>query len=138
MKNNSDEAPANDSLWKEVENLKSNKNFLMQKLVKLKQHQEYVENKLLLLTYRLQGMEKHHQQLLSFFVMVAQSPGFKVQLLQPNKNIVGGNGSGDRCYGSGRGGRGEKIRGDSMVVERLAAGGGGGWEGERKEKERER
>ncbi|XP_015957202.1 heat stress transcription factor A-8 [Arachis duranensis] len=83
---NSDEAPANDGLWKEVENLKSNKNSLMQELVKLRQHQESAENKLLLLTDRLQGMEKHQQQMLSFLVMVVQSPGFMVQLLQPNEN----------------------------------------------------
>ncbi|RYR17762.1 hypothetical protein Ahy_B03g062445 isoform A [Arachis hypogaea] len=83
---NSDEAAANDGLWKEVENLKSNKNSLMQELVKLRQHQESAENKLLLLTDRLQGMEKHQQQMLSFLVMVVQSPGFMVQLLQPNEN----------------------------------------------------
>ena len=69
-----------------MENLKSNKNSLMQELVKLRQHQESAENKLLLLTDRLQGMEKHQQQMLSFLVMVVQSPGFMVQLLQPNEN----------------------------------------------------
>ena len=89
QQDNSDEASqeaANHGLWKEVENLKSNKNSLMQQLVKLRQHQESAENKLLLLTDRLQGMEKHQQQMLSFLVMVVQSPGFMVQLLQPNEN----------------------------------------------------
>ncbi|KAL4374618.1 hypothetical protein AHAS_Ahas05G0199800 [Arachis hypogaea] len=82
-------------------------------------------------------MEKHQQQMLSFLVMVAQSPGFMVQLLQPNENIVGRNGSGGRCCSSRSGKRDEEIGGDRMVAERLTAGGGGGWEGERKEKERE-
>ncbi|BAT72706.1 hypothetical protein LR48_Vigan325s004600 [Vigna angularis] len=73
-------------LWKEVENLKSDKNSLTQELVKLRQHQESAENKLLLLSDRLQGMEKHQQQMLSFLVMVVQSPGFLVQLLHPKEN----------------------------------------------------
>ncbi|KAJ1437860.1 Winged helix-like DNA-binding domain superfamily [Sesbania bispinosa] len=80
-----EEAP-NHGLWKEVENLKSDKNSLMQELVKLGQHLESAENKLLLLSDRLQGMEKHQQQMLSFLVMVVQSPGFMVQLLQPKDN----------------------------------------------------
>ncbi|KAK7358214.1 hypothetical protein VNO77_00139 [Canavalia gladiata] len=82
----SQEAAAHHGLWKEVENLKSDKNSLMQELVKLRQHQESSENKLLLLSDRLQGMEKHQQQMLSFLVMVVQSPGFLVQLLQPKEN----------------------------------------------------
>ncbi|XP_027342311.1 heat stress transcription factor A-8 [Abrus precatorius] len=84
------EEPSHESphhgLWKEVENLKSDKNSLMQELVKLRQHQESSDNKLLLLSDRLQGMEKHQQQMLSFLVMVVQSPGFMVQLLQPKEN----------------------------------------------------
>lgn len=81
----SHEAP-NHGLWKEVENLKSDKNSLTQELVKLRQHQESAEKKLLRLSDRIQGMEKHQQQMLSFLVMVVQSPGFMVQLLQPKEN----------------------------------------------------
>ncbi|TKY60995.1 Heat stress transcription factor A-8 [Spatholobus suberectus] len=76
----------NHCLWKEVENLKSDKNSLTQELVILRQHQESAENKLLRLSDRIQGMEKHQQQMLSFLVMVVQSPGFMVQLLQPKEN----------------------------------------------------
>ncbi|EXB53850.1 Heat stress transcription factor A-8 [Morus notabilis] len=73
-------------MWKEVENLKTDKNVLMQELVKLQQHQEISENKLLVLRDRLQGLEKNQQQMLSFLVMAMQSPGFFVQLLQPKEN----------------------------------------------------
>lgn len=78
------EAPSH-GLWKEVENLKLDKNSLTQEMVKLRQHQESSDNKLLLLSDRLQGMEEHQQQMLSFLVMVVQSPGFMVQLLQPKE-----------------------------------------------------
>ncbi|MED6204485.1 hypothetical protein PIB30_009490 [Stylosanthes scabra] len=83
--NNGDHQNPNsdDGLWKEVENLKSDKNSLMQELVKLRQHQESSENKLVLLTDRIQGMETHQQQMLSFLVMVVQNPAFMLQLLQP-------------------------------------------------------
>lgn len=73
-------------LWKELESLKTDKNALMQELVKLRQHQESSENKLLLLTDRLQGMENNQQQMLSFLVMAMQIPGFMVQLLKPKEN----------------------------------------------------
>lgn len=73
-------------LWKEVENLKTDKNVLMQELVKLRQHQETAENKLLRLRDKVQGMEKNQQQMLSFLVMAMQSPDFFVQLLQPKEN----------------------------------------------------
>ncbi|KAK7251663.1 hypothetical protein RIF29_35047 [Crotalaria pallida] len=83
-------APAQEAevhgLEKEIENLKSDKNSLVQEFVKLKQHQESAESKLLVLSGRLQGMEKHQQQMLSFLVMVVQSPAFMVQLLQPKEN----------------------------------------------------
>ncbi|XP_022942462.1 heat stress transcription factor A-8-like isoform X2 [Cucurbita moschata] len=72
-------------LWKEVENLKIDKNAVMQELVKLRQQQETSENKMLLLRDRLQGMEKNQQQMLSFLVMAVQSPGFLVQFLQPKE-----------------------------------------------------
>ncbi|KAJ4832166.1 hypothetical protein Tsubulata_039079 [Turnera subulata] len=73
-------------LWKEVENLKTDKNAVMQELVKLKQHQETADNKLILLRDRMQGMEKNQQQMLSFLVMAMQSPGFLVQLLPKKEN----------------------------------------------------
>lgn len=76
----------NTELWKEVENLKTDKNALMQELVKLTQYQETADNKVLLLKDRLQGMEKSQQQLLSFLIMAMQSPGFLVQLVQPKEN----------------------------------------------------
>lgn len=69
-------------LWKEIENLKTDKNALMQELVKLRQHQETSDNKLLLLGERLHGMEKNQQQMLSFLVMAMQSPAFLVQMLR--------------------------------------------------------
>ncbi|KAK3199768.1 hypothetical protein Dsin_009191 [Dipteronia sinensis] len=76
----------NSALWKEVENLKTDKSALAQELVKLRQYQETADNKLLLLRERLQGMEKSQQQMLSFLVMAMQCPGFLVQLLQPKEN----------------------------------------------------
>ncbi|BBG94601.1 Heat stress transcription factor A-8 [Prunus dulcis] len=74
-------------LWREVENLKTDKVALKQELVKLRQHQEISENNLLLLRNRLCGMEKNQQQMLSFLVMAMQSPGFLVQLLQPKETV---------------------------------------------------
>ncbi|XP_054825669.1 heat stress transcription factor A-8 [Prosopis cineraria] len=76
----------NHNLWKEVENLKTDRNALTQELVKVRQHQESSKNKLLLLTNRLHGMEKNQQQMLSFLVMAMQVPGFMVQLLQRKEN----------------------------------------------------
>lgn len=73
-------------MWEEVESLKIDKNALTQQLVKLRQHQETAESKLLLLRERLQGMEKNQQQMLSFLVMAMQSPEFLVQFLQPKEN----------------------------------------------------
>ncbi|KAI5382708.1 hypothetical protein KIW84_070217, partial [Lathyrus oleraceus] len=75
----------NSSLWKQVENLKSDRKTLTQELVKHK-HLESSESKLLLLSDRLDGMEKHQQQMLSFLVMVVQCPGFLAQLLHPKEN----------------------------------------------------
>ncbi|KAI5579967.1 hypothetical protein POPTR_008G136800v4 [Populus trichocarpa] len=81
------ESVENAGLWKEVENLKTGKIALTQELVKLSQHQETADNKLLLLRDRLQGMEKNQQQMLSFLVMAMQkSPGFLAQLLHKKEN----------------------------------------------------
>ncbi|KAA8529790.1 hypothetical protein F0562_034110 [Nyssa sinensis] len=76
----------NTGLWKEVESLKTDKNVLMQELIKLRQHQQTSQSKLLLLSEQLQGMEKNQQQMLSFIVMAMQNPGFLVQLLHPKEN----------------------------------------------------
>ncbi|KAE8661485.1 Heat stress transcription factor A-8 [Hibiscus syriacus] len=80
----SSENNENIKLWKEVENLKTDKKALTQELVKLGQCQEIADNKLLLLKDRLQGMEKSQQQLLSFLIMAMQSPGFLIQLKENN------------------------------------------------------
>lgn len=63
-------------LWKEVESLKTDKNMLMQELVKQRQHQKTSQNKMLVLREQLKGMEQNQQQMLSFIVAAMQSPGF--------------------------------------------------------------
>ncbi|XP_077230309.1 heat stress transcription factor A-1-like [Tasmannia lanceolata] len=70
----------------EIEQLKRDKNVLMQELVKLRLHQQSTEPQLLALRQRLEGMEKHQQQMVSFFAMAMQTPGFLGQLLQQNDN----------------------------------------------------
>ncbi|KAL7149564.1 hypothetical protein ABFS83_05G049800 [Erythranthe nasuta] len=74
------------ALWKEVENLKTDKNALTQQLMKLSQHQQNSQSKMLLVRKQLQGMEKNQQQMLSFIVMAMQSPEFMVQFFQPKEN----------------------------------------------------
>ncbi|KAL5553283.1 hypothetical protein UlMin_040684 [Ulmus minor] len=102
-----------DRLWKEVENLKTDKNVLMQELVNLRQHQETAENKLILLRDRLQGMEKNQQQMLSFLVMAIQSPVF-VKLLQPKENNWRMAEAGNML---GRGmGKEKRLASDNMIV----------------------
>lgn len=76
----------NAGLWKEVESLKTDKNMLMQELIKLRQHQQTSQTKMLVVREQLKGMEKNQQQMLSFIVMAMQSPGFLVKLLQPKDN----------------------------------------------------
>ncbi|CAI0432051.1 unnamed protein product [Linum tenue] len=73
-------------LCKEIENLKIDRNAVTQELVKLRQHQETADKKLLLLRDRLKGMETNQEQMLSFLVLVMQHPGFVVQLLNPKEN----------------------------------------------------
>ncbi|XP_057478939.1 heat stress transcription factor A-8-like isoform X1 [Actinidia eriantha] len=80
------EEEKNSELWKEVESLKTDKNVLMQELVKLRQHQQTSQSKMVVLREQLKGMEENQQQMLSFIVMAMQSPGFLVQLLQPKEN----------------------------------------------------
>ncbi|KAI3730494.1 hypothetical protein L1987_61664 [Smallanthus sonchifolius] len=71
------------NLWKEVESLKTDKNMLMQELVKQRQHQETSKTKMLVLREQVKGMEKNQHQMLSFIVMAMQSPGFIAQLSPP-------------------------------------------------------
>ncbi|KAI3734104.1 hypothetical protein L6452_13567 [Arctium lappa] len=71
------------NLWKEVESLKTDKNVLMQELVKQRQHQETSQTKMLVLRDQLKGMEKNQHQMLSFIVTAMQSPGFFAQLSPP-------------------------------------------------------
>lgn len=73
-------------LWKEVESLKTGKNALMQELIKLRQHQQTSQSKLVVLGEQLKGMEKNQQQMLSFIVMAMQSSGLLIKLLQPKEN----------------------------------------------------
>ncbi|XAR72179.1 hypothetical protein NMG60_11018731 [Bertholletia excelsa] len=73
-------------LWKEVESLKTDKNVLMQELVKLRQHQQNSRSKLLVVGEQLEGMEKNQQQMLSFMVMAMQNSEFLVQLLHPKES----------------------------------------------------
>ncbi|KAL6577494.1 hypothetical protein OROMI_009822 [Orobanche minor] len=74
------------ALWKEVENLKTDKIALTQELLKLSQHQQTSQSKMLLLREQMKGMEKNQQQMLSFIVMAMQSPEFMLQFFQPKEN----------------------------------------------------
>lgn len=86
IKSCTSEESKNLELWKEVENLKDERNVLTQELVKLKEHQQNSESKLILLREQLKVREKNQQQMLSFIVMAMQSPSFLVQFFQPKEN----------------------------------------------------
>ncbi|VFQ66478.1 unnamed protein product [Cuscuta campestris] len=73
-------------LLKEVEILKTDKNTLTQQLIKLRQHLQNSQRKLLLLREQMKGMEKKQLQMLSFIVLAMQNPGFLVQFLHPIEN----------------------------------------------------
>ncbi|XXG51204.1 hypothetical protein AAC387_Pa02g5029 [Persea americana] len=75
-------------LEEEIEGLKRDKNVLAQELVKLRQHQQSTDLLVRDLRRRVQGMEQHQQQMLSFFVMAMQRPGFFAQLLQQNDRLL--------------------------------------------------
>ncbi|XP_049408000.1 heat stress transcription factor A-8 [Solanum stenotomum] len=85
IKSCTSEESKNLELWKEVENLKDERNVLTQELVKLKEHQQNSESKLILLREQLKVREKNQQQMLSFIVMAMQSPSFLVQFFQPKE-----------------------------------------------------
>lgn len=72
-------------LWKEVENLKIDRNAVTLELKKLRQHQETSQSKVLLMRDQLKGMEKNQQQMLSFIVMAMQTPKFLEQFLKPKE-----------------------------------------------------
>ncbi|VFQ86481.1 unnamed protein product [Cuscuta campestris] len=73
-------------LLKEVEILKADKNTLTQQLIKLRQHLQNSQRKLLHLREQMKGMEKKQLQMLSFIVLAMQNPGFLVQFLHPIEN----------------------------------------------------
>ncbi|KAG1334852.1 heat stress transcription factor A-1 [Cocos nucifera] len=70
----------------EIEMLKRDKNVLMQELVKLRQHQQNTDHEVRILRQRIQGMEQHQQQMMSFLAMAVKSPGFVAQLMQQSGN----------------------------------------------------
>ncbi|KAL5065823.1 hypothetical protein RYX36_027560, partial [Vicia faba] len=79
-------------LEEEVEQLKRDKNVLMQELVRLRQHRQTTNNQLQTMVQRLQGMEQQQQQMMSFLAKVVQSPGFFAQFVQQqndnNRHII--------------------------------------------------
>ncbi|GMH22590.1 hypothetical protein Nepgr_024433 [Nepenthes gracilis] len=72
-----------------IERLKSDKNVLMQELVRLRQQQQVTDNGLQTLVQRLQVMEQRQQQMMSFLAKAMQSPGFLAQLMQPQTESKG-------------------------------------------------
>ncbi|KAJ6849427.1 heat stress transcription factor A-1-like [Iris pallida] len=71
-------------LEEEVEQLKRDKNVLMQELVRLRQQQQTTDHQLQTMGQRLKGMEQRQQQMMSFLAKAMQSPGFLSQLMQQN------------------------------------------------------
>ncbi|KAJ6845896.1 heat stress transcription factor A-1-like [Iris pallida] len=71
-------------LEEEVEQLKRDKNVLMQELVRLRQQQQTTDHQLQKMGQRLKGMEQRQQQMMSFLAKAMQSPGFLSQLMQQN------------------------------------------------------
>lgn len=69
-------------LEEEVEQLKRDKNVLMQELVKLRQQQQTTDNKLQVMVKHLQAMEQRQQQIMSFLAKAVQNPTFLSQFIQ--------------------------------------------------------
>ncbi|ESQ55645.1 hypothetical protein EUTSA_v10025116mg [Eutrema salsugineum] len=69
-------------LEEEVEQLKRDKNVLMQELVKLRQQQQSTDNKLQVMVKSLQAMEQRQQQIVSFLAKAVQNPTFLSQFIQ--------------------------------------------------------
>lgn len=81
-------------LEEEVEQLKRDKNVLMQELVRLRQHQQATDQQMQTVGQRVQVMEQRQQQMMSFLAKAMHSPGFLAQLVpQKNENNmrIGGN-----------------------------------------------
>ncbi|XP_054812328.1 heat stress transcription factor A-1b-like isoform X2 [Prosopis cineraria] len=82
-------------LEEEVEQLKRDKNVLMQELVRLRQQQQATDNQLQGVGQRVQVMEQRQQQMMSFLAKAMQNPGFLAQFVQQqsdsNRHITGGN-----------------------------------------------
>ncbi|CAH2078747.1 unnamed protein product, partial [Thlaspi arvense] len=69
-------------LEEEVEQLKRDKNVLMQELVKLRQQQQSTDSKLQGMVKSLQAMEQRQQQIMSFLAKAVQNPTFLSQFIQ--------------------------------------------------------
>ncbi|KAL1200638.1 Heat stress transcription factor A-1a [Cardamine amara subsp. amara] len=69
-------------LEEEVEQLKRDKNVLMQELVKLRQQQQSTDSKLQGMVKSLQTMEQRQQQIMSFLAKAVQNPTFLSQFIQ--------------------------------------------------------
>lgn len=69
-------------LEEEVEQLKRDKNVLMQELVKLRQQQQSTDNKLQVMVKSLQAMEQRQQQIMSFLAKAVRNPTFLSQFIQ--------------------------------------------------------
>lgn len=76
-------------LEEEVEQLKRDKNVLMQELVRLRQHQQTTDHQLQNVGQRVQDMEQRQQQMMSFLAKAVQSPGFLAQLVQQQNDCNG-------------------------------------------------
>ncbi|CAH8386784.1 unnamed protein product [Eruca vesicaria subsp. sativa] len=78
-------------LEEEVEQLKRDKNVLMQELVKLRQQQQSTDSKLQSMVKSLQTMEQRQQQIMSFLAKAVQNPTFLSQFIQKQQSDGGGN-----------------------------------------------
>lgn len=76
-------------LDEEVERLKSDKNVLMQELVRLRQEQETTDHQLQTVGQRVHLMEQRQQQMMSFLAKAMQSPGFMAQLVHQQNDSNG-------------------------------------------------
>ncbi|XP_074566934.1 heat stress transcription factor A-1-like [Curcuma longa] len=79
-------------LEEEVEQLKRDKNVLMQELIRLRQQQQTSDHQLQTLMKRLQGMELRQQQMMAFLAKAIRSPDFFAQFMQQsdsNRRITG-------------------------------------------------
>lgn len=65
----------------DVEQLKRDKNDLMQELVRLRQQQQTTDNQLQTVGQRVHTMEQRQQHMMSFLAKAMQSPGFLTQLV---------------------------------------------------------